>query len=132
MAMRATTVRFSDDLWSLLEQEASAAGVSAAQFVRDATVLRIAYVMGRRGEPGIEETLTRLSDLPERNGGPVPPAPVLDAVRDGERLRALRDTGLLDSEMQEAFDRHTRIASEALDAPVALVSLVDADRQFFK
>jgi hypothetical protein len=132
MAMRATTVRFSDDLWSLLEQEASAAGVSAAQFVRDATVLRIAYLMGRRGEPGIEETLTRLAGLPERDGGPVPPANVMAAVRDVERLRALRETGLLDSPLQENFDRHARIASEALDAPVALVSLIDEERQFFQ
>ena len=130
--MRATTVRFSDDLWSLLEQEAAATGVSAAQFVRDATVLRIAYLMGRRGEPQIETTLTRLLDLPERDGGPLPPPNVLAAVRDAERLRALRDTGLLDSEVQDTFDRHARIASEALDAPVALVSLVDEDRQFFK
>ena len=132
MAMRATTVRFSDDLWSLLEQEAAAAGVSAAQFVRDATVLRIAYLMGRRGEPGIEETLSRIADLPERDGGPIPPATVMAAVRDVERLRSLRATGLLDSPEQETFDRHARIASEALDAPVALVSLVDEDRQFFK
>ena len=68
--MRATTVRFTEDLWSLLEQESGTAGVSAAQFVRDATVLRIAYLMGRRGEPAIEETLARITDLPERNGGP--------------------------------------------------------------
>ncbi|HEX8742706.1 MAG TPA: GAF domain-containing protein [Thermoleophilaceae bacterium] len=130
--MRATTVRFSDDLWSLLEREAAAAGVSAAQFVRDATVLRIAYLMGRRGEPAIEETLTRLTDLPERDAGPIPPADVMAVVRDADRLRSLRETGLLDSEMQENFDRHARIASEALGAPVALVSLVDEDRQFFK
>ena len=132
MAMRATTVRFSEDLWSLLEQEAAATGVSAAQFVRDATVVRIAYLMGRRGEPGIEDTLTRLTDLPERNGAPGAPADVLAAVRDADRLRALEATGLLDSAAQENFDRHARIASEALGAPVALVSLVDADRQFFK
>jgi GAF domain len=125
-------VRFSDDLWSLLEQEAASAGVSAAQFVRDATVLRIAYLMGRRGEPGIEETLTRLSGLPARDDGPVPPADVMAAVRDVDRLRSLRETGLLDSDVQETFDRHARIASEALDAPVALVSLIDEDRQFFK
>ena len=132
MPMRATTVRFSDDLWSLLEQEAAASGVSAAQFVRDATVLRIAYLMGRRGEPGIEDTLSRIADLPERDGGPIPPLDVLAVVRDAERLRSLRATGLLDSPRQEAFDRHARIASEALDAPVALVSLVDEDRQFFQ
>ena len=133
MAMRATTVRFSDDLWSFLEQEAAASGVSAAQFVRDATVLRIAYAMGRRGEPALEETLARLSGLPERRGnGPLSPAGVLAAVHDGERVRALRETGLLDTPPQENFDRHARIASEALAAPVALISLVDADRQFFK
>ena len=130
--MRATTVRFSDDLWSLLEQEAAAAGVSAAQFVRDATVLRIAYLMGRRGEPGIEQTLARITGLPERGEDPPVPGDVTMAVRDAERLRALHDTGLLDSPNQDSFDRHARIASEALDAPVALVSLIDADRQFFK
>ena len=130
--MRATTVRFSDDLWSLLEQEAAASGVSAAQFVRDATVMRIAYLMGRRGEPAIEETLGRTTDLPDRDGGPVPPANVVAAVRDAERVRSLHETGLLDSDAQENFDRHARIASEALGAPVALVSLVDEDRQFFK
>ena len=53
-------------------------------------------------------------------------------MRDVERLRALRATGLLDSPAQETFDRHARIAAEALDAPVALVSLVDEDRQYFK
>lgn len=131
--MRATTVRFSEDLWSLLEQEAAASGVSAAQFVRDATVMRIAYLMGRRGEPSIEETLTRVSDLPPKaDGGPPAPASVAAAVRDAERLRSVRDTGLLDSEIQENFDRHARIASEALHAPVALISIVDEERQFFK
>jgi GAF domain-containing protein len=130
--MRATTVRFTDDLWSLLEQEAAANGVSAAHFVRDATVLRIAYLMGRRGEPAIEETLARITDLPERDAAPLPPGDVVAAVRDSRRLEALRASGLLDSEAQENFDRHARIASEALGAPVALVSLVDEDRQFFK
>jgi GAF domain-containing protein len=117
MPMRATTVRFTDDLWGMLEQEASDAGVSAAQFVRDATVIRIAYLMGRRGDPGM--------DAPASTD-------VAAAVRDPERLRALRDTGLLDSPPQEVFDRHARIAAEALSAPVALVSLVDEERQFFK
>src|SRR6476469_7359880 len=49
MAMRATTVRFGDDLWTMLEREAGRHGVSAAQFVRDATILRIAYLAGERG-----------------------------------------------------------------------------------
>jgi signal transduction histidine kinase len=48
------------------------------------------------------------------------------------RLSALRATALLDSPQEEAFDRLTRLASHALNVPVALVSLVDEDRQFFK
>jgi GAF domain-containing protein len=128
MPMRATTVRFSDDLWRLLERESADAGVSAAQFVRDATVMRIAYVMGRRGEPAMESALERVS--PEATGGAS--AEVLAMVRDRARVDAVRATGLLDTPADEAFDRHARIAAEALHAPVALVSLVDEDRQFFK
>lgn len=48
------------------------------------------------------------------------------------RLTALRETQLLDSPGEEAFDRFTRLAARLLDVPVALFSLVDADRQFFK
>lgn len=48
------------------------------------------------------------------------------------RLAALAETGLLDSPAEESFDRLTRLVARLLDAPVALVSLVDIDRQFFK
>ncbi len=54
------------------------------------------------------------------------------SVHDEERLQALQATELLDSLPEEDFDRFTRLASAAVGAPVALVSLVDADRQFFK
>jgi phosphoribosyl 1,2-cyclic phosphodiesterase len=48
------------------------------------------------------------------------------------RLRALHETGLLDTEPEERFDRFTRIAAALFDVPIALVSLVDKDRQWFK
>ena len=54
------------------------------------------------------------------------------AVTDGARLSALYDLGLLDTEAEEEFDRYTRLASDLLGVPVSLVSLVTADRQFFK
>ena len=53
-------------------------------------------------------------------------------MRDPARLNSLRRSGLLDSAPEESFDRITRIAASALGVPVSLVSLVDADRQFFK
>lgn len=58
-------------------------------------------------------------------------APV-EAIAQPDRLAALRETALLDSPPEESFDRLTRLASRLLGAGTALVSLVDADRQFFK
>lgn len=56
----------------------------------------------------------------------------LDTIIDPARLTLLQHTELLDSPPEEAFDRFTRLASQLLHVPVALVSLVDKDRQFFK
>jgi PAS domain S-box-containing protein len=49
-----------------------------------------------------------------------------------ERLAALRNLGILDTEPDPALDVVTRLAADRFDAPIALVSLVDADRQWFK
>lgn len=49
-----------------------------------------------------------------------------------DRLSELRDLGLLDSEAEERFDRFTRLAKRLFDVPMALISLVDSDRQWFK
>jgi DNA-binding response OmpR family regulator len=54
------------------------------------------------------------------------------AIRNTARLASLRRTGLLDSEPSDAYDTLTLMASRLLGVPVALVSLVDANRQFFK
>ncbi len=48
------------------------------------------------------------------------------------RLQALRDLEVLDTPTQDSFDRLTELAREIFDVPVALVSLVDANRQWFK
>ena len=53
-------------------------------------------------------------------------------LQDQDRLEALRRTRLLDTPPEEAFDRLTRLVCRLLDVPTALVSLVEADRQFFK
>lgn len=51
---------------------------------------------------------------------------------EADRLAALRRTDLLDSPPEAAFDRLARIAGQLLGTPVALISLVDRDRQWFK
>ena len=56
----------------------------------------------------------------------------LAALRDRDRLAALRRLVLLDTPATEAFDRLVRLAARVLECPIALLSLIDADRQFFK
>lgn len=53
-------------------------------------------------------------------------------VNEAERLACLVRYGILDTEREECFDRVTRMAAAAFDAPIALLSLVDARRQWFK
>lgn len=48
------------------------------------------------------------------------------------RLRVLRALNVLDTPAEERFDRITRIAQRVFEVPIALVSLVDTDRQWFK
>jgi signal transduction histidine kinase len=51
---------------------------------------------------------------------------------DAARLMALARTQLLDSPPEERFDRLTALAAQMLGVPVALITLVDAKRAFFK
>lgn len=48
------------------------------------------------------------------------------------RLQTLREMKLLDTPPEERFDRVTRLAKQVFSTQIALVSLVDADRQWFK
>jgi two-component system NarL family sensor kinase len=57
-------------------------------------------------------------------------AAVAEHEDDPERIQALRATGLLDGPVDESFDGLVRLAARLLDAPVALISLVDVDREF--
>jgi len=49
-----------------------------------------------------------------------------------ERVAALRSLKVLDTAPEERFDRLTRMAKRMFDVPIALVSLVDENRQWFK
>ena len=48
------------------------------------------------------------------------------------RVARLRSLELLDTAAEEVFDTFTRLACSATGLPVALISLIDAERQWFK
>ena len=51
---------------------------------------------------------------------------------EAQRLEAMRVLGILDTPPDERFDRLTRLAGRLFNVPVALLSLVDTDRTWFK
>jgi hypothetical protein len=48
------------------------------------------------------------------------------------RIEALRLLKILDSEPEERFDRLTRMARRLFDVPIATVTLIETERQWFK
>jgi GAF domain-containing protein len=118
MSMHASTVRFGGDLWAEIEREAAREGVSVAQFVRDAALLRVATLAARRGD---EVTLATLDDLAARPGR----RRRTNALADPERVAAVRTVhGTLGPRDQAALDRLAELARQSLGAPVTAISLL--------
>ena len=53
-------------------------------------------------------------------------------LNENTRIKTLQSLNLLDTAPEERMDRITQITSNMFDVPIALVSLVDSDRQWFK
>lgn len=55
-----------------------------------------------------------------------------EPANEDDRVKVLQDLHVLDTAPEERFDRLTRLAKRLFDVPIALVSLVDKHRQWFK
>ena len=53
-------------------------------------------------------------------------------VNEHERLLAVRDCHILDTEYEKEYDDITRMASEICELPYSLITIVDENRQWFK
>ncbi len=58
--------------------------------------------------------------------------PSSDLLKDPNRLSSLNDLSVLDTPADKGLDHLAELVRSLLDVPVALVTLVDRDRQFFK
>jgi GAF domain len=121
---------FDDWLNRSLEEAARDAGEDVNTYVMRAVAAQMVADQVRGEKPSAKELLDHLTESGVLDSDAMPD--VSAAVADPDRLRSLRATGLLDSPPEAVYDRISRAAADALDAPFAAVSLVDIDRQFFK
>jgi hypothetical protein len=110
--MHQTTVRFTTDLWDQLEREAQRMGVSAAQYVRDATLTRLAYTAGQRGDRVFgQSSAPRVAQTQATLGESEPDASAVweQARLARERARAVREAAAA----AEAKSRAADLAGQA-------------------
>jgi len=128
--MTGSLTGFDDWLNRELEECARAVGEDVRTYVARSVASRMVNEQRAVDSPRFIELMTHLAASGVFAVSAMPDTS--ETVNDPSRLRALYATGLLDSPPDEAFDRITRAAAAALDAPSSAVSLVDVDRQFFK
>jgi serine/threonine protein kinase len=94
-----------------------------------AGILRRMTARDPKDRPTAEEAVTAFRAVIVRHlGGERPKAPDPEA----SRVAAVRDYNLLDSPPDVEFDRITALAARIFDVPVAVISIVDADRVWLK
>ncbi|WP_328858596.1 GAF domain-containing protein [Williamsia herbipolensis] len=135
----------------VLAHASRSAGESVDVYIGRAVAARLAADLLGSDVPGLSAAVTALrrdgltadgdaasddaaSDGLFPDGQPTPAPPVIatdPVIRDPARLRALFDTGLMDSGKGAAYDRIAQMAVDALDVPSAGVSLVSDEKQWF-
>lgn len=128
--MTNTVPGFDDWLNRSLEEAAREAGEDVNTYVMRAVAAQLVADQVRAEKSTTKELLEHLAEVGALESDSMPD--VAAAIADPDRLNALQATGLLDSPVEAVYDRITRAAADALDAPFSVVSLVDSDRQFYK
>lgn len=122
--------KFDEWLNRALEECARNAGEDVQTYVARAVASQMVADQRRAATIPLDDLLAHLSESGVLETDAMPD--VMGVIGDPDRLRALQATGLLDSPPEAIYDRITRAAADALDAPFAALTLIDADRQYFK
>ena len=51
---------------------------------------------------------------------------------EGDRLKAVKSVGILDTKPEPRFDRITKVACNRLKAPISTISIIDEGREWYK
>src|SRR5438270_7490146 len=70
--------------------------------------------------------------MPKKEGRESMVKPALLLENESERIQALNGLHILDTPVEERYERITRLAARLLDIPIVLVNLVDSDVVWFK
>jgi len=98
-------------------------GISGAALLADPDSVRIARL--RHACEDMSFFAGPLGIIHRMKAAPIP-------EHDQQRLQALRDLLILDTPAEERFDKIVAFAAGEFDMPIALISLVDENRQWFK
>lgn len=112
-----------------LEECARNAGLDVESYVARAVAAQMVADQ-MRTKVSAKDLLAHLSQSGVLDSEEMPD--VSAAITDPDRLSSLHSTGLMDTPAEPAYDRITQAAAEALDTPFAAVTLVDADRTYYK
>ena len=118
---------------------APGSGVSVLQRIREAGNASRVLILSNNRDKSLREACFQLGasgffdksaeafQCLQRLAGWLPPLPAME----GHRLEALQSVHLLDTPEQEVFADIVGLAADIVDAPIALISLIDRDRQWF-
>ncbi|MEA2243720.1 MAG: hypothetical protein QOD24_3276, partial [Solirubrobacteraceae bacterium] len=111
MGLKATTLRMSEDLWQLLEEEAARQGVSAAHVVRDSVLLRLGHLSAARGDSDAQMTIEQLAHRSLQERRHYEGDTHAKSLREPRRLAAVRTTGLVDGPPDPGLDTLARLCA---------------------
>jgi len=97
-----------------------------------ASVLSAMTAADPAARPSASEVVTAMRDLVIAETGRHKTDPGFVPDHEESRIDAVRRYNILDTPPEGAFDRITRLAARVLDVPIAIVSIVDTDRIWFK
>ena len=113
--MKVTTVRLGADLWALLDAEATRAGVSVSQYMREAALARAAFAVAARGD-GPHELLAAWAAT-SFSGGETPEHPastqrLIAALNRTESHERREDAAALRAESRQAVRRARELKNQ--------------------